>query len=453
MPTDRAFLKRQGANFLTLINDLKRNRQAAAEDLGIPREQVEKIIAGEMDIPEQVIERATRIWPVNKRDFRILEDDAPEGVLVMTKEQSQASSRVFARGGFDYYEYRDTAMSKVVPFRPEWILELCQVEDNDPENPHVQWNNGHFMHQFTMFINAVNFYYMEDRRKKVMAANMGDSMYITPFVPHTFATRRQDSQRLYQGKKGLILAMTYGNKLFGDPQHELSALGGNIPHQYLMDTSSREKHSAYLLKQQMEGLTISKKDLSKLSSINEKTIEEFIRGERLPSIKEYQKLAKVLSINSRDLMPPDAFDKKVIVQYFKDSKVREFQNYRITELTSARYLPYSKAVILEMKKSAPELNLRVPLHQYCYNFGPEPIRLQWQLNGTIKQMSLNPDDSAYLKPYLPHSFSPMGKTQARLLSLRIAGRIAGEGQRELSHIGRQNLRRIYAENTLWYREE
>lgn len=84
MPTDKAYLKRQGANFLTLMNDLKRNRQAAAEELGISRTQVEKIIMGKTDIPEQIIERATRIWPVNKRDFRILEDDAPEGVLVMT---------------------------------------------------------------------------------------------------------------------------------------------------------------------------------------------------------------------------------------------------------------------------------------------------------------------------------------------------------------------------------
>ena len=66
------------------------------------------------------------------------------------------------RGGKPYYEYRDTAMSSVGPFRPEWIEELCVVDDNEPNNKQVQWNNGHFMHQFTYFIGEVNFYYLDE---------------------------------------------------------------------------------------------------------------------------------------------------------------------------------------------------------------------------------------------------------------------------------------------------
>ena len=77
----------------------------------------------------------------------------------MTAEDSEKSKRIMHRAGKPYYEYRDTAMSKVAPFRPEWIMELCSVNDNDPENSKVlQWNNGHFMHQFTYFIGNVNFY-------------------------------------------------------------------------------------------------------------------------------------------------------------------------------------------------------------------------------------------------------------------------------------------------------
>lgn len=223
------FLKRQGANFLSIINDLKRNRQAAAEDLRIPVEQVERIIAGECDIAPAVLDRAVDVWPVNRRDFMIVEDDAPEGVAIMRKEASAASARIFARGGADYYEYRDTAMSKLAPLRPEWILELRDVDDDNPESPLLQWNHGHFMHQFTMFVNAVNFYYVKDGTRHVMKANTGDSMYITPFVPHTFATRRRDADRVYGGRRGLILALTYGNKLVGDVQHELSAMEETCP--------------------------------------------------------------------------------------------------------------------------------------------------------------------------------------------------------------------------------
>src|SRR5687768_4493696 len=146
MSSNARFLKRQGANFLSLINDLKRNREAAAQDLGIPVELVERIISGESDIPQAVLDRAVAMWPVNRRDFMIVEDDAPEGVMVMRQEASQRSSRVFARGGSAYYEYRDTAMSKLAPLRPEWILELRDVDDDDPGSSAVQWNHGHFTH-------------------------------------------------------------------------------------------------------------------------------------------------------------------------------------------------------------------------------------------------------------------------------------------------------------------
>ena len=72
------------------------------------------------------------------------------------------------RAGQPYYEYRDTVITSSTSFRPEWIEELCFVGDNDPENSSVQWNNGHFMHQFTYFIGDVNYYYRgPDGEKKV----------------------------------------------------------------------------------------------------------------------------------------------------------------------------------------------------------------------------------------------------------------------------------------------
>ena len=37
------------------------------------------------------------------------------------------------RKGRDYYEYRDTAMSRNAPFRPEWIRVLQIVDNNNPK--------------------------------------------------------------------------------------------------------------------------------------------------------------------------------------------------------------------------------------------------------------------------------------------------------------------------------
>ncbi|UPT74531.1 MAG: hypothetical protein M0D55_01985 [Elusimicrobiota bacterium] len=295
-------LKRQGATFLSIINDLKRNRAAAAADLGVPLETVEKIIAGEAPLTEEILARATKAWPVNRRDFMIVSDDAPEGALVMRAADSEKSSRVFQRGGSDYYEYRDTAMSRVSPFRPEWILELREVDGDDPSSPEVQWNNGHFMHQFTMFVGAVNFYYLEGTERRVMKAETGDSMYITPFVPHTFATRKKDADARYGGRKGLILALTYGNKLSGDVQHELSALGGSLPSGYMLDASSREAYAASLLRQQLEAMTMTPQTLAELSGV--KDAPALLAGKRLPTQDEYEALADALDVHSRDLMPP-----------------------------------------------------------------------------------------------------------------------------------------------------
>ena len=194
---------RIGNNFLGILNDIKRRPEDAATELGVSEELISSIIEGRSELPSDLVDKAVKIWPVNKRDFYIIEDDCPDGIKLMSAGDSEKSKRIMERAGKPYYEYRDTAMSKVAPFRPEWIMELCNVENNDPENELVQWNNGHFLHQFTYFIGNVNFYYKDENGTKQTAVmNTGDSMYITPFVPHSFATRQGS------GSNGLILALT-----------------------------------------------------------------------------------------------------------------------------------------------------------------------------------------------------------------------------------------------------
>ena len=161
-------LVRFGNYFLGMLNDLKRRPEDAANELNVSLEEITGIIEGKKEITSKIISRAVKIWPVNYRDFFLIHDDCPDGIKIMRNEDSVKSSRVMDRGGMPYYEYRDTAMSSVALFRPEWIEELCIVEDNDPNNLAVQWNNGHFMHQFTYFIGDVNYYYRgPDGEKKV----------------------------------------------------------------------------------------------------------------------------------------------------------------------------------------------------------------------------------------------------------------------------------------------
>lgn len=451
---DDTYLKRSGQNLQGIINDLKRRPEDAARELQVPLQEFNFYLRGQAEIPAEVITHAAKIWPVNERDFYCLRDDAPDGIKVMRATESARTSRVMERAGKPYYEYRDTACSSVSQFRPEWIKELCMVDDNDPENPEVQWNNGHFMHQFTYFVGPVNFYYQgEDRKKKVAVMNTGDSMYITPFVPHTFATRKNDA-----GELGLILALTYGNKLAGETQQELSALGTELASQYAMDFSTPQKAFASLLRFHRESASIDLDELARRSKLPLNLLEKYETGEKKPWSVSLEAIAKALDMEVRELMPPDYVEKKVIVRNYKNNHARNFPkadpSYKLVELAGTYHLPHSKALELNVLKDEgsdqSSLDLKVGLHQYVYNVGKTPVNLNWYSQGQMHYEFIQPDDSLYLKPFVPHNFR--GK-DSKLLVLRIGGRAAGEAQRELSLIGKENAARAVAELGPWFNKE
>ena len=439
-------LVRFGNYFLGILNDLKRRPIDAAKELDISLEDIMDVIEGRKEISSEIITRATKIWAVSFRDFYLIKDDCPSGVKIMHAEESAKSSRVMERGGSPYYEYRDTAMSSVTLFRPEWIEELCVVNDNDPDNPAVQWNKGHFMHQFTYFIGDVNYYYIgPDGKKNVAIMNTGDSVYGTPFRPHSFTTRKGAS------KNGLILALTYGNQLSGDTQQERSIMGKELGMPYWLDFSTRKKAFGALLNFHRTCASLSFEEFSKRTGIDKDALIQFEKGSEIPSYETNITLAKALNVNSRDLFPPDVIEDKVIVKYYKDAPRWYFPEstttYHIVELSHSKTLPFSKAFEFTIEKSDDdELDLQVGLHQYVYNVGDESIKLNWQTKNTIKHDVLKSGDSAYIKPNVPHNFRGKGK----LVILRIAGRIVGDAQRELSYLDEHDVNRAISETTMWF---
>ena len=443
-------LVRFGNYFLGMLNDLKRRPQDAASELNVSLEEITGIIEGKKEITPEIISRAVKIWPVNYRDFFLIHDDCPDGIKIMRNEDSAKSSRVMDRGGMPYYEYRDTAMSSVALFRPEWIEELCIVEDNDPNNLAVQWNNGHFMHQFTYFIGDVNYYYRgPDGEKKVAIMNTGDSVYGTPFRPHSFATRKGAK------KNGLILALTYGNQLAADTQQELSAIGEELSLPYWLDFSSRKNAFALLLNFHRNCASLSFDELEKRTNISKEKLIQYENSSEIPSYETIVSLAAAMNVNARDLLPNDVIEDKVIVQYYKDSAKWNFPEttkaYEIVELAHSRNLPFSKAFEFTTLKendsnSLEELDLMVGLHQYVYNVGESTIRLNWKINNKSNLEELKPGDSVYIKPNVLHNFRNKGK----LMVLRIAGRIAGDAQRELSSLDKNDAHRAISEVSMWF---
>ena len=81
-----------------------------------------------------------------------------------------------------------------------------------------------------------------------------------------------------------------------------------------------------------------------------------------------------------------------------------------------------------------------------YNLGDKDIQLNWIFDGEKHQKILQPNDSAYIKPFVEHNFRGEGK----LLVLRVGGKSTGDAQIELSFVGKPNVERAINEMMLWF---
>ena len=249
---------------------------------------IQEIVPGQRLVPREILEKAVRRWPVNERAFFPLHDDAPDGVVVVRKSQSVQSSRVFQRGGYDYYEYRDTAMSHVAMIRPEWIKMLHAVGDNDPGNPSVQWNNGHFLYQFTYFVGPVNCYYAWNGRRFCASMNTGDSLFGLPFAEHSFASRNPQEH-------ALILALTFGGRLVGDAQHELGVLGNRVAEKYAFPSHTHQVAQASLLRMHMDNGSYSCSFLADAAGIGLPRLKQLLHADAAATPDELHTLARVFA--------------------------------------------------------------------------------------------------------------------------------------------------------------
>ncbi|HKR12804.1 MAG TPA: hypothetical protein VJT15_12160 [Pyrinomonadaceae bacterium] len=457
MPRQTNYQQRAGATFRTLINDLKRNDEAAARELQVDASVIRALIAGEQPISLELIKKAVEIWPVNERDFFPIHDDTSNDVLIMRRSQSEASSRVFHRGGSAYYEYRDTAVSQVSMLRPEWIKMLHVVTDNDPENPSIQWNNGHFLYQFTYFVGEVNYYYEWKGRKFCVPMVTGDSVFGLPFARHSFASRNTDS-------RSLILALTYGGRLMGDGQHELGVLGEEVACKYVLPMEDPNEAQAALLRLHMMNGGYSTDYLSAASGVGKDRLDRALKGQPLRA-EELQSLADALRVPVRELIAGISDTTNGVIIVRRDDApnwflpTAESPCYRVRQLAVSRVTPYTKSLELDIYPHA-ETNwqcLVTGLHEYGYNHGESPIVLGWTCDGREYRDVIEPDDSFYIKPHVTHWFEPSNystsATLPRILLLRVGGKVVGDAALEVSIIGRESLRRVVAETTCWYKAE
>ncbi|CAO6124179.1 Cro/C1-type helix-turn-helix domain [Candidatus Pelagibacterales bacterium] len=426
--------------FRKILNDLKRRPEDAAKDLNISIEEINKILSGEVDPDFRLLKKATKIWPINLNDFFGIEDDTINNYKIFTKADSDKTTRIMQRKDKPYYKYKDTVMSKISPFRPEWIEELVIVNDSSPENPNVIFNNGHFLHQFTYFIGPVNFYYIDENgKKKLEEMNTGDSMYISPYTPHSFTTRKNKENKL-----GLILALTYTDKVDNEVVNELSVIGNELAKKYLINYNYEINGFKKNLQYYLNLSSLTEENFEKISNIN---LKKIYNTNLMPSLEDIEKITSALNINLKDLIPNKKFTSVKIGRYEKsltwDYPSQENHIYKFVELTNVNQLPCSKALELTViHEENHETFLEVPAHQYLYNIGETDCVFETE---KVKQ-KFSPGDSIYLKPNLKHKFLKKSK----ILILRIGGKIYGENLFHISSLSEKNFERLINDNKPWF---
>jgi len=434
-----------------IANDLKRNDEAADADLGLAPGTFADLVAGRRAVTWELIQRVSAVWPVSERDLLPVRDDCPLGVRVHRFESSLKSARIIERGGAPYYEYRDTAMSRLASYRPEWIRMLRTVDNDDPGNPAVAWNSGHLLYQFTFFVGPVNYYYEWGGTKRCVRMRTGDSIFGLPFAPHTF-TARDDTEPAY------ILALTYGGHLTGDPQRELSALGPAAG-DHLALSLSPEAGQAELLKGLLRGRMFTLPELSARCHLSVVELEAILAGHRQPSGQELAVLAEALDVAVRDLLLPAAGTVDgVAVQLAATARswwypAEDDRAFRVTQLARTAIHPHTTALTVDvLANDEPDHNsFQTYQHQYVYVLdGVGSARMSWEHAGRRHHETISGGDSAYVKPGVPVRFSRTGPGILRLLVLRIGGSVTTEVRSALGAMPAGGVERYLAESQLWY---
>ena len=278
-----------GSKILSEFNDLKRTLESASKELGVNLSILNDAVKGELPKNEldDLLNRICSYYPININEFHFDEINPNDRFVHFLAEEALLTSRTYKRKNSkqentDYYEYRDSATSRLSKFRPEWIRELRVVNNNDPLNNDVAYNNGHFMHQLTFFVGPVNFYYKYKGEYFCEEMNTGDSNYIPPFVPHSFTSR--DKQ-----KETYIVAVTFGGN-FKNILPRVSALDNKMIDYINALITKRED----LVLAKNETNNFKELQTDKTSAISESNITQKNSGVIVKRVKDYQLVKKSL---------------------------------------------------------------------------------------------------------------------------------------------------------------
>ena len=431
------------ARLLRELNDIKRPIKVAARESKIPN--LHKILSQkEPNLTHKemsnISKKISSIYPIPFSDLNRDEEDSKNGIKI--DSVCQDDGLVVKRNNSDYYRYRDLTMSKFAPFRPEYIEMLQSVETDNPLDPDVVYNRGHFLSQVTMFFGPVNFYYEINGKKMVQEMNTGDTNFISPFVPHSFTKRDKT-------KEAFIVAVTFG----GRAKRALIDLE-RIPVNLNTLVKSKKDPVSFRksrIERYLQNEMITEDEFVKSCIANDISVTrafKILNGGQ-PTNKEVNKISQIVKTNADALkLIPFNTQNIVCVQKYSPSDYRNWgKNMRIVPLSRNEHHDNVKTFMILLDGSSHSHNIQANLHTFLYNSGEGGEITVTNLNEG-EEFILKPRQSAYISPMISFKFSNNQKKEQSVFMVRVPSSVDEECIDELGTF--HSIDRIRNENGEWF---
>lgn len=447
------YLKDIGSLLQNQINNLKRTTKIVSEELNIDEKIIKKCIEGklcESDAKDLLFKFYDK-YPISLKEIFIEKDYTQHGVIYCDSEKSNLSGRILNRPNKDnenkeFYEYRDTAICKNSPFKPEYIKMLRNVYNNDPCNKDITYNKGHLLTQITFFIGPVNFYYILDGKKYCCEMNTGDSNFITPYIPHSFTKRMYSGQ---DNEDAIIIAVTFSSNVYNALQDIIFSKVENIS-----NISGNLRNTEQVLKLRIERLlelnSITKENI--VSSLKNKySVEDIneVLNNGIYNDNIIEELCKIFNIFKEELIV-NKLKKEVILKKTKDTEFtkngKDNKYYLVKQLAKSKHFPDVNGINMTVSGDGHILNSQ--FHQYVYNYGESKIEFLYGEYLEYKKI-LNKDDSLYIKPFTNYLFNKI-ENDGNIIIIKLSGQINLNVLNEFASFEENGKNRCQTEDSKWW---
>lgn len=426
-----------GATLRRLANDLKREDATAERELRLEPGAFAALVAGEQLPDADLIERIHAVWPIEWAELCPPEPGASITIAIGIDHPDVD----LKRGGRLYYRYRDTAIHRGAPFRPERI-EIVQVAaPTVADHSDVEWNSGHLMSQFTYFVGDVDYHYRTAGGPEVIACRTGDSVWGAPYVPHSFTKRGEDP--------AFILALTYWSAFGPEAVRAL----GHVPSDRVAEMAAGEPGAmGALVRLYARARLLRAEGLAASAALPLERVAATLNGDE-PAPADAVAMLRGLDVpewviaQHREPRPELVFQHSATAEVWAEDPG---SGAAIRRLASSPIEPDLDAFEITLAPD-PSAATTLGTHQFQFAYVVRgDIRLTVDTSGGSRDEALTAGDSFCADPLIGLEIACAGAGDAVVIVLRVAGPLGPGLRTALAQLTPDDRRRVTSDLFRWF---